>query len=44
MDLKQPLCYPIVNVPAHQRRELFAAAAEIGYAAVTLWDAPDDLD
>ena len=42
MRIKQSVCYPIMKTPEMSFDELFAAAAEIGYAAVEMWARGDD--
>jgi hydroxypyruvate isomerase len=44
MRIKQSICYPIFRREEMSLKELFAAAAKIGYAAAELWDPPDDLE
>ena len=44
MRIKQSVCYPIFRREGMSLAELFAAAAEIGYAAVELWSPPEDLE
>jgi len=44
MRIKQSLCYPIFKPAELSLDELFKIAAEIGYAAVELWDRGDDLE
>ena len=38
MRIKQSICYPIFRAKDMALDELFGTAAEIGYAAVELWD------
>jgi len=44
MRVKQSICYPLFLAKDQSLDELFAVAAEIGYAAVELWQPGDDLD
>ncbi len=44
MRVKQSICYPLFAAKDQSLNELFAAAAEIGYAAVELWQPGDDLE
>ena len=44
MRIKQSVCYPIFVSKKVGLAELFAAAGEIGYAAVELWQPGDDLE
>ncbi len=44
MRIKQSFCYPLFRPDGTPLGELFAAAREIGYAAVELWRRGDDLD
>jgi hydroxypyruvate isomerase len=44
MPVEQSVCYPIFLAKQMSLEELFASVAEIGYAAVELWQPPDDLE
>ena len=44
MRIKQSICYPIFQSEKLDLENLFAAAAEMGYAAVELWQRGDDLE
>jgi len=44
MRIKQSICYPIFQSKGMSLDELFAAAAEIGYPAVELWQRGDDVE
>ncbi|KKL84827.1 hypothetical protein LCGC14_1960840 [marine sediment metagenome] len=44
MRIKQSFCYPLYRAEGTSVDELFAAAAEIGYAAMELWQTGDDLE
>ena len=38
MRIKQSVCYPMLKPPSISLPDLFQAAAQIGYAAVELWE------
>jgi hydroxypyruvate isomerase len=42
--IKQSICYPIFRLEGRTLDDLFGTAAEIGYAAVELWNRDDDLE
>ena len=44
MRIRQSICYPIFQRGGMDLEELFAAAAEIGFAAVELWQRGDDFE
>ena len=44
MRIKQSICYPIFQSEKLDLESLFAAAAEMGYAAIELWQRGDDLE
>ena len=44
MRIKQSLCYPIIDLGGMSLEQLFCAAAEIGYAAVEMWDRGDNFE
>ncbi|MHC4717389.1 MAG: hydroxypyruvate isomerase family protein [Planctomycetota bacterium] len=44
MRIKQSFCYGLFRPEGMGLDELFAAAADIGYAAMELWQPPEDLD
>lgn len=44
MCIKQSICYPLFKPRDLSLGELFAAAAQIGYAAVELWGRGDDFE
>ncbi len=44
MRIKQSVCYPMVKPPNVSLSDLFQAAAQIGYAAVELWDRQNDFE
>jgi hydroxypyruvate isomerase len=44
MRIKQSICYPIFRPKDMSLDDLFRTAAEIGYAAVELWERGDDLN
>ncbi len=44
MRIKQSFCYPLFHPKEMSLDDLFATAADIGYAAVELWRRGDDLD
>ncbi|KPK78957.1 MAG: xylose isomerase [Phycisphaerae bacterium SM23_33] len=44
MRIKQSICYPIFQPEGVSLDELFAKAAEIGYAAAELWQPPENLE
>ncbi len=44
MTLKQSFCYPCFSSPTTPLAQLFASAAEMGYAATELWSWDESLD
>ena len=44
MRIKQSICYPIFRPKDMSLDDLFRTAAEIGYAAVELWERSDDFE
>jgi len=44
MRIKQSICYPIFKLEGMSLDDLFRVAAEIGYAAVEMWDRGDALE
>ena len=44
MRIKQSVCFPIFRSRVSDLDALFAAAAEIGYAAVEFWARGDDYE
>ncbi len=44
MRIKQSVCYPMAKPPDVSLSDLFKAAAQIGFAAVELWERPDNFE
>lgn len=44
MRIKQSICYPIYDLKGMSLDDLFAAAAEIGYAAAEMWSRGNDFE